>query len=207
MKKPESLLIAVLVAAMLAGTAGAEIITSTAAVANSEYSARVGPGHLIDPAHLNASNQHVASGWGGNWLANDGWNTDENWVYIDLGTSCDLDEIRIWNYHEDGGPGIPELMGRGVKACSIWVAPDGAALPIAGTAAGQRSAGFTTAMGWTQVWAGELNAGPSTLAPVADIGPTNVFDVTGQTGVRYVAVDIGSRWGQDPYTKNSPGLS
>ncbi len=203
MKKTELLLIAVLVAAMLDGSANAQIITPTAAVASTEFHAVVGPGHLIDPSHLDASNQHIARAWGGNWLASDGWKTEDNWVYIDLGASCDLDEIRVWNYHEDAGPGIPELMGRGVKACSIWVAPEGVTLPTLGTAA----AGFTTATGWTRVWAGELNAGPSTVAPVADIGPTNVFDATGQTSVRYVGIDIGGRWGQDPYTKNAPGLS
>ena len=206
-KKLEVFLFAALVAAMLARTAGADIITPTAAVANSQFADVVGPGHLIDPTRLNASNQHVASAWGGNWLASDAWNTHENWVCIDLGVSWDLDEIRIWNYHEEEGAGIPELSGRGVKACSIWVAPQGAALPTTGTPTGQSPAGFTTAKGWTQVWAGDLNAGPSTVPPVADIGPTNVFDVTGQTGIRYVGIDIGSRWGQDPYTKNAPGLS
>jgi len=200
-------LTAVLMSAMLAGSTGAEIISPTAAVASTKFADVVGPGHLIDPTRLNASNQHVARRWGGNWLASDARNTDENWVYIDLGASYDLDEIRIWNYHEEEKAGIPELKGRGVKACSIWVALEDAALPTTGTPTGQSSAGFTTAKGWTVVWAGELNAGPSTVPPVADIGPTNVFDVTGQTCIRYVGIDIRSRWGRDPYTKNAPGLS
>ncbi|KKL73621.1 hypothetical protein LCGC14_2073030, partial [marine sediment metagenome] len=203
MKKMDILLIAVLAAAMSAGTADAEIITPAAAVASTEYLALVGPGHLIDPARLNASNQHIPRAWGGNWLATDGWNTEDHWVYIDLGAPCELDELRIWNYHEDAGPRIPELLGRGVKACSIWVAPEGAMLPTAGQVADE----FTAANGWTQVWSGELDPGPSTIAPVPPIGPTNVFELAGQTGIRYIAIDIDSRWGPCAFTTKSAGLS
>ena len=203
----EVLLAAAFVAAILVGTADAQIIAPAGVVANSEYAAVVGPRHLIDPARLNASGRHIPRAWGGNWLASDGFHTYDNWVYVDLGVEYDLDEIRIWNYHEDAGPGIPELLGRGVKACTLWVAPDGAALPTAGQPTGADKAGFTAAMGWSQVWVGELNAGPSTIAPVADIRPTNVFDVAGRNGVRYVGIDVGSRWGNDPYTNNAPGLS
>ena len=117
-KKLKVSLIAILLAAMLACTAGAEIITPTAAVASTEFADVVGPRHLIDPTRLNASNQHVARRWGGNWLASDARNTDENWVYIDLGASYDLDEIRIWNYHEEERAEIPELRGRGVRRFS-----------------------------------------------------------------------------------------
>ncbi len=205
MWKTLAILIVVLAMAMVVGTAGAEIITPIAAVANSEYSARVGPGHLIDPARLNASNQHVAISFGANYLGNDGWDTHANWVYIDLGNSYDLDEIRIWNYHENGG--THEVNGRSVKTSSIWVAGDSAALPIAGTKVGHASAVFTTGKGWAQVWTGDLNSGPSTVAPVADIGPTNIFDLTGRTGIRYVGIDITSRWGKDQFTTKSSGLS
>ncbi len=197
------LLIAVFVAAMLARTADAEIITPAAAVASTEYLTLVGSRNLIDPARLNSSNQHIPKTWGGNWLSGDQWNTEDHWVYIDLGAPCELDELRIWNYHEDAGPRIPELLGRGVKACSIWVAPQGAALPTAGQVADE----FTTAKGWTQVWTGELNPGPSTIAPVPPIGPTNVFELAGQTGIRYIAIDIDSRWGPCAFTTRSAGLS
>ena len=207
MRRAGVLLMTAFPATLLAPTAGAQILAPTAAVANTEYASLVGPRHLIDPARLNGTNRHIATAWGGNWLADDRLPTHDNWVYVDLGALCDLDEIRVWNYHEDAGPGIPELKGRGVRACSVWVAPDGAALPDTGKPTGEGTAAFTTAMGWTQVWAGELVAGPSTIAPVADIGPTNVFDATGQTGIRYVGIDIGSRWGRDPYTNNAPGLS
>ncbi|MAG93175.1 MAG: hypothetical protein CMJ48_05435, partial [Planctomycetaceae bacterium] len=203
MRKAAPPLIAVFVVAVLARTASAEIITPAAAVASTEFAGVVGPGHLIDSTRLNASNQHTPRAWGGNWLSADRGKTQDHWVYIDLGVPWKLDELRIWNYHEDGGPGIPELLGRGVKACSIWVASEGAALPKAGRVAGE----FKAANGWTQVWTGELNRGPSTMAPVSPIGPTNVFELAGRTGIRYVAIDIDTRWGPDAYTTRSAGLS
>ena len=39
------------------------------------------------------------------------------------------------------------------------------------------------------------------------MGPTNVFELNGQTEIRYVGIDITSRWGIDAYTTKSPGLS
>ncbi len=206
-KRVGFLLATALPATLLAPTANAQILTPTAAVANTEYASLVGPRHLIDPTRLNSFNRHIPIAWGGSWLAGDSLPTHDNWVYVDLGAPCDVDEIRVWNYHEDAGPGIPELRGRGAKDGTLWVASDGATLPESGKPTGEGTAAFTATMGWTQVWAGELVAGPSTIAPVADIGPTNAFDVTGQTGIRYVGIDIGSRWGRDPYTNNAPGLS
>jgi len=205
MKHMGILLVAASVAAVLAGTADAEIITPTAAVASTVYRPSEGPHHLIDRTHLNDSNRHVASAFGKNFLSGDRWPTHDNWVYVDLGGPHNLDEIRIWNYHENGG--IHEVAGRSVKACSLWVAPDGAALPKPATPTGQGKAAFTTAMGWKRVWAGDLKPGPSTKAPVANIGPTDTFDVTGQNGIRYIGVDIAGRWGKDDFTAKAAGLS
>ena len=191
----------VLTAAMLIATTGAKIITPVDIAVNSQYSSVTGPENLINPSHLNASNQHVAKSFGSNWLGSDNFDTSANWVYVDLGESYSIDEIRIWNYHESEVNA--EVTGRSTRGCSIWIAGENADLPVAG----QTSTVFISKKGWNKVWAGDLKQGPSTVAPVADIGPTNVFDVSGKTGIRYIGIDITSRWGTDAYTTKSPGLS
>ncbi len=187
-------------AAMLAATAGADVITPEAVVASSQYSSASGPGHLIDPSHLSDSTQHIAKKWGSNWFASNKLDTSANWVYVDLGDSYSLDEIRIWNYHEICPS---EVNGRGTKGCSVWVGSKNADLPKAD----QNSNIFISGKGWNKVWAGDLKQGPSTKGPISDIGPTNVFEVSGQAKVRYVGIDIASRWGKDPHTTKPPGLS
>ena len=185
---------------------GARVIRPVAAVASSEYERGVGAHHLIDPSRLNQTNEHIGRIWGGNWLSGDGWNTGDNWVYIDLGAAYDLAEVRIWNYHENERPAVPELRGRGVKACSLWVASANAAVPVAG-APGGKSGAFSGKDGWVKLWVGELAEPPSTVNAVPSVGPTRKFDALGQKAIRYIGVDIDSRWGPDAYTKKAVGLS
>ncbi|MCP4342266.1 MAG: hypothetical protein GY799_26175, partial [Desulfobulbaceae bacterium] len=198
--KNELILMLILSAAMMVATAGAEVITPIDIVVSSQYSSASGSGNLIDPSRLSDSNQHIAKKWGSNWLASNNLDTSANWVYVDLGDSYSLDEIRIWNYHEICPS---EVSGRGTKGCSIWVGGESADLPKAG----QKSNVFISDKGWNNVWAGDLKQGPSSKGPISEIGPTNGFVITGQTKVRYVGIDITSRWGIDPYTNKSPGLS
>ena len=141
MKKKEIILTVILVGAMLIATAGAKVITPISVVASSQYSPAVGPGNLIDPSHLSASGQHVATSFGSNWLADDELDTSANWVYVDLGDSYSIDEIRIWNYHENNGSA--EVVGRSVKSSSIWAGGENADLPAAGSRIGRDSNVFT----------------------------------------------------------------
>jgi hypothetical protein len=80
MKGVGVLLMAAFLVGLLAPTAEAQILTPTAAAANTEYASLVGPRHLIDPARLNDSNRHIPIAWGGNWLAGDRLPTHDNWV-------------------------------------------------------------------------------------------------------------------------------
>ena len=114
MKKKELILTVVLIGAMFIATAGAKVITPISVVASSQYSPAVGPGNLIDPSHLSVSGQHVATSFGSNWLADDKLDTSANWVYVDLGESYSIDEIRIWNYHENNGSA--EVVDAALKA-------------------------------------------------------------------------------------------
>lgn len=188
-------------------TSGARVIRAVEAVASSVYEGGVGAQHLIDPSRLNEANEHIGRIWGGNWLSGEGWNTWDNWVYIDLGATYDLAEIRVWNYHENERPGIPELRGRGVKACSLWVASTNAAVPAVGTPGGKGGSVFAGMDGWVRVSAGELAEPPSTINSTPSIRPTQVFAAPGQKAIRYVGVDIDSRWGPDAFTKKAVGLS
>ena len=174
------------------------IIVPASATANTEYSPANGWGPasaLIDPTDLNASNQHMAEGFASNpdWLGTDVWGTWENWVYLDLGAAYDLEELRIWNYHEDAPI---EVFGRSVKDATIWVAGPGATLPAAGVPTGIGGSGFSAGGGWTQVGGNVvLTPGPSTVTPVAPMDPSDVFDLTGQTGIQYVGINVDTRWG------------
>ena len=193
--------IVVLTWALLIASAGAEVITPVDIVANSQYDSGTIPGNLINPSHLNDSNQHIPRAYNKNWLASDALDPASNWIFVDLGGLYSLDEIRIWNYHENGGGA--EVSGRSTKASSIWVGGANAELPIAG----QNTNVFNSDNGWSSIWAGDLKQGPSSVYASTGIDPTNVFDVSGQTKIRYVGIDITSRWGADGFTSKAPGLS
>ena len=183
----------------------AEIIEPITAAASSQYNSSTGAENLIAVSHLSDNNEHIATTFGSNWLARDGVESSLDWVYIDLGELYSLDEIRIWNYHEDGG--AAEVAGRSTKGCSVWVGGADADLPAVRSTAGTGVTVFAADKGWGKVWQGDLKQGPSTVAPVADIGPTKVLDVSGNAKVRYVGIDVESRWGKDAYTSTSSGLS
>jgi len=210
--------VVVLAMAMANAACAGILITPVSAAANTQYDAGHAAGALIDPMDMNPSNQHVAEPFpnGGSWLGTDEWGTWENWVYLDLGAAYDVEAVRIWNYQEDGGPF--EVIGRGAKDATLWVAGPGATLPTSGVPTGMGNSGFTAAMGWTQVWGGALAVGPSTVAPVPDMDPTDVFDLIAYKGVQYVGIDIDTRWGGDawrgfdplyptPFTNYAPGLA
>ena len=209
------LIVALIATAIMTGAVNAAIITPTAAVANTEFNAANNWGnalHLIDATRITRDNRVGAGDWARGYIGTDGWGTWENCVYIDLGAGYSLDEIRIWNYTESDTAN--NLIGRGVKTSSLWVAGDGATLPTAGVPTGLGTNGFTVGMGWTSLWAGDLNIGETTTFPAA---PDQVFDAPAQTPIRYVGLDIDSRWGGDatrgedggyptPYSNYAPGL-
>ncbi len=112
------------------------------------------------------------------------------WVMFDLGADYDLDEIRLWNAniaHVNAG-----LMGWYSKNMSIHVAGDGAALPSTDAGLGN----YFTDASWTSIWDGDLAQGPGGTDIVQDqlVDPQLVLDATGNNGVRYVAIDVDSRY-------------
>ncbi len=183
--------------AIMTGMANAAVIAPVSAVANTydDYGPATAVANLIDASRINGSNQLVPGAWGTTYWSTDTWGTWENWVYIDLGAEYDLDEIRIWNYSETDTAN--NLIGRGSKAGSLWVAGDGATLPTEGVTGyaidGDGSAKF---VGWSNIWAGDLAIGENGAAP---LDAQNVFDATGSNGVRYVGIDINSRWAGDAW--------
>ena len=185
--------VAIIGIAIMTGMASAAVIAPVAAVSNTYFGENHGAdwgnaGQLADAGRV-VSNQFTPGGWNTNYLAKDNWGTWENWVYIDLGAEYDLDEISIWNI-TDNDP-VNNLTGRGVKASSLWVAGEGAALPVSNVSGfaidGDGSAKFS---GWTNFWAGDLTVGADATDPVVPLNASDVFDASSLTGVRYVGLDI-----------------
>ncbi len=112
------------------------------------------------------------------------------WVMFDLGIAHDLDEIRLWNAniaHGDAG-----LMGWNARNMSIHVAGEGAVLPSMDAGLGN----YFTDASWTNIWDGDLAQGPGGTDIVQDqlVDPQLILDATGNNGVRYVAIDVDSRY-------------
>ncbi len=112
------------------------------------------------------------------------------WAMFDLGAEYDLDEIRLWNAniaHGDAG-----LMGWNARNMSIHVAGDGATLPSTDAGLGH----YFTDASWTNIWDGDLAQGPGGTDIVQDqlVDPQLILDATGNNGVRYVAIDVDSRY-------------
>ena len=157
----------------------------------------------IDPTDLNGDNEHVAEPFsaGPNWLSNETNPAGDEWIFVDLGAEYDLGEIRIWNYHENAAGG-GDVSGRGVNSFGLWLAGAGATLP-----SGPGTTPFTAGNGWSLFTSGNLTEGPASDPDPGPIAPTDIFDVTGQNGIRYVGIDVGSRHGPDPYTTYVVGLA
>ena len=112
------------------------------------------------------------------------------WVMFDLGAEYDLDEIRLWNANiAHGNAG---LMGWYSKNMSIHVASDDAALPSMDAGLGN----YFTDASWTSIWDGDLAQGPGGTEIARDelVNPQLILDATGNNGVRYVAIDVDSRY-------------
>ncbi len=112
------------------------------------------------------------------------------WVMLDLGQEYNLDEIRLWNANiAHGNAG---LMGWYSKNMSIHVAGDGAVLPSTDAGLGN----YFTDASWTNIWDGDLAQGPGGTDLVQDqlVDPQLVLDATGNIVVRYVAIDVDSRY-------------
>ena len=138
------------------------------------------------------------------WPFASGGPTEDDWVYIDLGAEYDLQEIRIWNAFDnvDDGPMVWRT-----KNMSVHVAGAGAVLPDPWTAAGPTAGALTTDVdtdglrnyfmdaSWTKVHDGDLPQGPapSTITEDQLLNPERVLSA-GYNGVRYIAIDIDSRY-------------
>lgn len=182
---------------------GGVILSPIEMVVSSAYDAGHGGDALTDLTDLNASNQHLGGGFGSNvsWISGDN-NTSDEWVYLDLGAEFNLEEVRIWNYHEVVGAAF-ETNGRSVKGYELFVAGTGAVLPV-----GPSESPFTGGGGWiTANGPGDLNIGPTTVnAGVSLLAATDSLAVP-HTGVRYIGIDIASRHGPDPFTTTAVGLA
>ena len=121
----KSAVIACMVAMSCAASADT-IISGMTATASSQIGAAVAY-KAVNPADLTADNQNIGSDYTQNWLSNSP--AGDQWIYVDLGATYDLSEVRLWNYHEIAGGG--EANGRGIDACEIFVAGPGATLPTA----------------------------------------------------------------------------
>ena len=157
----------------------------------------------IDVTDLNGDNKHMAEPFsaGLNWLSNETSPAGDEWIFIDLGAAYDLGEVRIWNYHESSA-GAGDVSGRSVNSFSLWLAGSGATLP-----SGLGTTPFTVGNGWSQFTSGNLTRGPASDPNPGPIDPTDIFDVAGQNGIRYVGIDVDSRHAPDPYTTDAVGLA
>ncbi len=183
----------------------AAVIEAEAAFCSSRHGGAGGRAdNAVDPTDLNDSGRHISSGWGNGtcWLSSSAGEPNDQWIYVDLGGAYDLEEIRIWNYHESTGGG-PEVSGRSVRQFGLWVAGPGAKLPDGPGARPFKDAGWRQA----DVGASELGKGPATKGNPGDIEATDVFSLAGQDGVRYVGIDVGSGYGGQKDLPNSVGLA
>jgi len=205
----------VIAAGLLAGVssrASAEVIDADDLQASSSFfvSEQVNAFTLL--SDLNESNQHMHYG---SWLAGD--NTDltapdvigDEWIWIDLGAEFNPGLVNFWNYHEV----VPEFLdvetsGRSVRDYGLYVAGDGTTPPVGvninsppNPTYNPLATPFTAADGWTlvqdSVTSNVLERGPATLEPNAtdSLDPTDFFDLSGHSGVRYIGLDINSNYG------------
>ena len=138
--------------------------------------------------------QAMAGKWDsptGNLPYVDNAGTADAWVYFDLGAEYDLEEIRLWNLDINHADNVPYDWH--VKNMSIHVASDGAVLPSTADGLGN----YFTDASWTNIWDGDLARGPvpTSISEGQPLDPELVLNATGSTGVRYVAIDIDSRYG------------
>ncbi|MCP4813438.1 MAG: hypothetical protein GY888_13080, partial [Planctomycetaceae bacterium] len=178
----------------LVGTTTADQIVLTAAYERNVFHAG-GPTDAAQMIRLDreSGDQAMAGKWDsltGNWPYVDNAGTVDAWVYFDLGAEYDLEEIRLWNAniaHGDAG-----LMGWYSKNMSIHVAGDGAAMPSTDDGLGN----YFTDASWTSIWDGDLaqGLGGTDIAQDELVDPQLILDATGNTGVRYVAIDVNSRY-------------
>ena len=179
------------IALMMSVASAATQITGITASARNAW-------HLTEAAGLIRADREVGEQFMANkWDATpwdhfygSGGDPADAWVMFDLGQEYDLDEIRLWNAdiaHGDAG-----LMGWYVRNMSIHVAGEGATLPSMADGLGD----YFTDASWTNIWDGDLAQGPGGTAIAQNelVDPQLILDATGNNGVRYVAIDIDSRY-------------
>ena len=154
--------------------------------------------HLTEAAGMirtdrEVEDQFMANKWDttpwDHFYGNDG-NPADAWIMFDLGAGYDLDEIKLWNgnvAHGDAG-----LMGWNTKNMSMYVASADAVLPSPDEGLGE----YFTDPSWTSVFDGDLAQGPGGTALAQDqlVDPQLVLDAIGNKSVRYIAIDIDSRY-------------
>ncbi len=178
----------------LAGTVTADQIVPTAAYERNVFHAG-GPTDAAQMIRLDreSGGQAMAGKWDsptGNWPYVDNAGTADAWVYFDLGTECDLEEIRLWNLDINHSDNVPYDWH--VKNMSIHVAGAGAVMPSMAAGLGN----YFTDASWTNIWDGDLAQGPGGTDIVQDqlVDPQLILDATAYTGVQYVAIDVDSRY-------------
>ena len=180
---------------LLTGTIAADQITPIAAYERSVFHPP-GPTDAAQMIRLDRElgGQAMAGKWDsptGNLPYVDNAGTADAWVYFDLGAEYDLKEIRLWNLDINHADNVPYDWH--VKNMSIHVSGDGAVLPSMAAGLGN----YFTDASWTKIWDGDLARGPvpTSISEGQPLDPELIVNATGSTGVRYVAIDIDSRYG------------
>lgn len=204
--------IAIIGIAIMTGMASAAVLNPVSASQNTSGAPGVTDAdNLIDPSRYVGTKiwQPV---WAECWYSS-ATATDEEWVYIDLGDVYDITEIRIWNF---GDVFDPDVTGRGAKNISVHVAGPGAVLPTPNTTVTTTDISdslpnaFLDAS-WTSIYDsnidGDLPQGQDSTTTTAGVLVDAQLVIPTVSSVRYVAIDVDSKYTGDPYTTNEVALS
>ena len=178
----------------------AALLVPVSVTTSSDFAVGEDAPNLIDPTDFNVSGGHVGQSFGGgaSWLSTEG-TTGEQWAFVDLGGLYRIHDLLIWNYHSLSA-GAGDVSGRSVDAFEMFVGTPSAVLPTV-----PNSSAFGT--GWTSAAFANFVRGPNSDPGAASyvLDPGNEIGLVTER-VQYVGIQIGSRYGTDPYTTTAVGL-
>ena len=131
---------------------------------------------------LVTSNTHNSTA-GDMWLSNGG--VANEWIKVALGSTYDLDYLRVWNYNESGGT----YVNRGVNQCDIYVASTDPGVNVDDSGAAFNATGWTLAKN-NQIF---------TKSPGGTITNTDAQVDLGGVSAAYLAIRVDSNHGGDNY--------
>ena len=175
---------------------------------------------MIDPKRITENDQFIMqNGFADSFLSGMENAPSAHWIAFDLGNKYDLSDIKIWNYCDvpnNGKEYYDQVLGRGVKEASIWVAEADVLLT-----SNYRVIGWTWSFnynpsldgedkfysqyGWKKIWSGSIPQGIF-AEKGTPIDPQLNLQVENKN-IRYIGIAVTSKWGSDPWGGQALGVS